>query len=363
MTNKTIALLLASLAAVPAFAQSNVTVYGRADYGLMNRSGDSGAVPKTNGKTEFASGIDGPSRLGFKGTEDLGGGLKAIYELEYSLAVDNGAATTTQWGNRHSWVGLEGSFGTVIGGRIDGLRYGKLFGKFDPFHGLSLGNFGQLAPMIDRYDNSVMYTSTAYYGVTARLAYSSQVRGQEGATASPGNTHGGNDGDNRMLAAALAYDQGPLSLGASYERYRNQGLQDSKLWFATLGASYDFGVAKISALYDQIKSDAGNALVPGHDQTSWMIGAAAPFGSSTELRAMYGRTSYDKFKGARADGLDAYKWALGARYKLSKRTNFYVDFGSIHNDSNGFTTLGNLSTSYQKGYGTRGFDLGITHKF
>ena len=120
MKMKPVAVLTAGLLATPAFAQSNVTIYGRADYGLMSRSGDSGTTD-FNGKTEFASGIAGPSRIGFRGSEEIGDGLKAIFEIEYGTAIDQGTTTSVQWGNRHSWVGLSGNFGTLIGGRIDGL--------------------------------------------------------------------------------------------------------------------------------------------------------------------------------------------------------------------------------------------------
>jgi predicted porin len=361
MQLKPIAPLIACLMAAPAFAQSNVTIYGRADYGLMSRSGDNGAVPPTNGKTEFASGIAGASRIGFRGSEDLGNGLKAIFEIEYATALDSGTTTSTTWGNRHSWVGLTGDFGTVIGGRIDGLRYNKMFSVYDPFGVVTLGNIQQLSPnRIDRYDNSVMYISPAFSGLTATVAYSTQVRGQEGANSAP---HGGNDGDNRLMAAGLSYDNGPLSLGASYENVNTQGIPHSTLWTMTLGAAYDFGVVKLSALYDKIKADDANTLVSGQDQSLWLVGVKAPVGQNVVLRAVYGNTSYDKYQGKNADDLDASKWAVGADYKLSKRTNFYADYGSIHNDSNAANTIGPAGTNYLNGYGVRGFDLGITHKF
>ena len=363
MKMKPVAVLVAGLLATPAFAQSNVTIYGRADYGLMSRSGSSGATPDFNGKTEFASGIEGPSRIGFRGSEDLGNGLKAIFEIEYGTAIDQGTTTSVQWGNRHSWVGLSGNFGTVIGGRIDGLRNNGLYGKYDPFKNVTLGNFGQMTPQLDRYDNSVMDISPSFSGMSGSVAYSTQVRGQEGGTPPAGDTHGGNDGDNRMIAALVNYANGALSLSASYETVHTQGLDDSRLWFATFGASYDFGVVKVSALYDKLESGDNNTLYPGQEQSDWMVGLSAPVGNSIDLRAMYGKTYYDEFNRRKANNLDASKWAVGADYKLSKRTNFYADYGSIDNDANGFNTIGPLSTSYRNGYGVRGFDVGLAHKF
>jgi len=363
MQMKQMALLIAGLAAVPAFAQSNVTIYGRADYGLMSRGGDNGALSNIDGKTEFASGIDGSSRLGFRGSEDLGDGLKAIFEVEFSLDLDEGTTSTTRWGNRHSWVGLSNKLGTVIGGRVDGLRYNKMFSVYDPFGVVTVGNIQQLSPnRIDRYDNSVMYISPSFNGVTATAAYSAQVRGHEGANSVP---DGGNEGDNRLMAAGLSYENGPLSLAASYERINTQGVSDSTLWTMTFGAAYDFKVVKVSAMYDKIKADDANTLVSGQDQSLWLVGVKAPVGNSTELRAVYGSTSYDKFNGQSANKLDATKWAVGADYKLSKRTKFYADYGSIHNDSNAVNQIGPAGTNYlsSSAYGVRGFDLGIDHKF
>ena len=120
MQKKLIALAVAGLVAAPAFAQSNVTIYGRADYGMVTRSGtpDGFGSADLNGKTEFASGVQAGSRLGFKGAEDLGNGLKAIFEIEYGLKMDEGTTSSTVWGNRHSYVGLTGNFGTVVGGRL-----------------------------------------------------------------------------------------------------------------------------------------------------------------------------------------------------------------------------------------------------
>ena len=355
MKLKPLALTLAGLAAAPAFAQSNVAIYGRLDYGLMSRNGDSGAVPDdTNGKTEFASGIAGGSRIGFRGSEDLGNGLKAVFELEYGIRVDQGTTTSTTWGNRHSWVGLENDMGRIIGGRIDGLRYNTMFNKFDPFGVVTLGNFAQLTPQIDRYDNAVMYISPKMKGLTVSGVYSNQAEGQEGD---------GNRGDNRLLGALLFYENGPLNLGASYEYYWTQGAADNKLWFATFGASYDFEVVKLYALFDKIQSDDGNTLVTGLDQKSWLVGVKAPVGKSVDVRAMYGQTYVDEFNGQDADDMDASKWGIGMDYKLSKRTYFYADYGSIHNDDNAANTIGPAGTNYLGGYGTRGFDVGMAHRF
>jgi predicted porin len=362
MQKKLIALAVAGLVAAPAFAQSNVTIYGRVDYGFMSRSGSSGDVlDDINGKTEFASGIQGGSRIGFKGAEDLGNGLKAIFEIEYGLSMDQGTTSSTTWGNRHSYVGLTGNFGTVVGGRLDGVRY-NVFGKYDPFGLGTVGNFTQLTPQVDRADNAVAYISPSFSGLTVTLAYSSNIAGTEGASNNlTGHFNGGNDLDFRLQTIMLSYDNGPLSLTADYEQIKTMGVEDNKLWVGTFGASYDFGVVKVSALYDIVKSD-DNGLLGDYDQKSWLVGLKAPIGGAVDARAMVGRTKIDGIGGS--DDLKATKWAIGADYKLSKRTNVYADYGSIHNKEDGFFQITpSAATGPFGGYGTRGFDVGIAHKF
>lgn len=388
MQKKLIALAVAGLAAAPAFAQSNVTIYGRADYGLVSRMGTSDLLDKVNtdvnGKTEFASGVQAGSRLGFKGAEDLGNGLKAIFEIEYGLRVDEGTTSSTTWGNRHSYVGLTGNFGTVVGGRLDGVRY-NVWGKYDPFNNGTVGNMTQLTAQIDRADNAVAYISPSWNGLTLTLAYSTNVNGTEGSrnlnfnkggvllSGCPsgnafqnanGHCFGGNDGDNKLYTAMVSYDNGPLSLTADYEQVKTTGYNGNKLWVGTFGASYDFSVVKISGIYDILKSD-DNSFGAGLDNKTWMLAAKAPIGQAIDVRLAYAQTKFDNLNDA-----DAKKWGIGADYKLSKRTNFYADYGQILNDDNGFMQLSYAGNAYggvvqptSTVYGTRGFDLGIAHKF
>lgn len=386
MQKKLIALAVAGLAAAPAFAQSNVTIYGRADYGMVTRSGTTDLQDNlpgfdVNGKTEFASGVQSGSRIGFKGAEDLGNGLKAIFEIEYGTKIDEGTTSSVQWGNRHSYVGLTGNWGTVVGGRLDGVRY-NIWGKYDPFANGTVGNMTQLTVQVDRADNAVAYISPSWKGLTGTVAYSTNVSGTEGSrninasasnsAACPssilnsiGHCYGGNDGDIKLYTFMLGYDNGPLSLNADYEVLKTTGYNGNKLWVATFGAAYDFGVVKVSGLYDILKSDdnsAGNGL----DNKTWMLAAKAPIGQAIDVRLAYAQTKFDNLNDA-----DAKKWGIGADYKLSKRTNFYADYGQILNDDNGnmmLTYVGNaygMSTSLPTStvYGTRGFDLGIAHKF
>ncbi|QID18555.1 porin [Nitrogeniibacter mangrovi] len=386
MQKKLIALAVAGLMAAPAFAQSNVTIYGRIDYGFMSRTGTSGGVKNaltdpasasynpaaTDGKTEFASGMEGGSRLGFKGAEDLGNGLKAIFELEFgSIANDTNGGLN---GSRHAYVGLTGGFGTVVGGRLDGVRYG-VFNKYDPFAGGGMGNFTQVTGQVDRADNAVAYISPSFGGFSVVAAYSSNIGASNGlgfAGLAQGQEHDGNRGDLRLNTIMLTYANGPISANLDWERVYAQGgktvnlntvaapIYFDKEVVTTIAGAYDFGVVKVSALYDINKVKATGAGTVA-DYRSWFLGAKAPIGSNVVLKAVYGQT-----KDREVNKSKTKKFGIGADYLLSKRTNFYVDYGTIRNDDNAAVTISPAANAYGatgKGYGTRGFDLGIAHKF
>lgn len=381
MQKKLIALAVAGLVAAPAFAQSNVTIYGRVDYGFVSRNGSSGdALSGINGKSEFMSGVQGGSRIGFKGAEDLGNGLKAIFELEYGLAVDEDKGKGIS-SNRHSYVGLTGNFGTVVGGRLDGVRY-NIFGKYDPFGLGTVGNFTQMTGQVDRADNAIAYISPSFSGFTVTAAYSSNIGTSNGAVTALGlapTEADGNRGDARLNTLMVSYDNGPLSVTLDAERvYVNHITSASALDGAdfeervyTIGASYDFGVVKLSALYDINKVEADGTDLS--DVRSWFVGAKVPVGGATVVKAMYGRTK--EREDARFVGTDkpeASKWGIGVDYNLSKRTSLYADYGSIHNKDNSNLQItpsaaGYASSAYvtsdSTGYGTKGFDIGIAHKF
>jgi len=367
MQKKLIAMAVAGLVAAPVFAQSNVTIYGRVDYGFMSRDGDNGGSPDVDRTNEFASGLQAGSRLGFKGTEDLGNGLKAIFQLEYGTGIDTSAGGLS--GIRNAWVGLTGNFGTVIGGHLDGVRYG-VFNKYDAFGGGNMGNFTQMTAQVDRASNAIAYISPSFSGLTATLAYSTHI----GATNPLGlgtQESAGNDGDGRLTTAMLTYDNGPISANLDWERIKfNSGgagfaaaLDDVTV--LTIAGAYDFGVVKVSALWDKLEADL-RAGGTASDVRTWFVSAKAPVGQAVVLKATYGRTDEKEL----SDG-EATKWGIGADYNFSKRTNLYVSYGSIHNDddtahqispaANASSTPGTVARG--GGLGVRGFDIGIAHKF
>jgi len=355
MQKKIIALAIAGLASTAAFAQSNVTIYGRADLGMVDRGGNSGAVNDVKRKYEMASGVQSGSRIGFKGSEDLGNGLKAIFEMEYGISMDQntGGNQAATWTNRHSYVGLTGNFGTVIGGHLDGVRYG-VFNAFDPFAGGTVGNFTQMTIQVDRASNAVAYVSPKFAGFGVVLAYATAIDAVE---ASGNGIAGTAFNDNSLQTIMGTYDNGPISARLDYEQV-NPTNKEGKTWVATGAASYDFGVVKVSALYDQIKSNIGTAGQTLNQQ-AWFVGLKAPVGKFT-LKAVGGQLR-DKLEGH--DDHDAWKVGLGTDYSLSKRTNLYATYGYIHNQKNSAIMISQAANSQQTGYGTNGFDFGIAHSF
>jgi predicted porin len=376
MQKKIIALAIAGLASTAAFAQSNVTIYGRADMGYVSRSGDNGAVAAgVERRNEFVSGVGAGSRIGFRGTEDLGNGLKAIFEYEFGTAIESGTNAAATWGNRHSWIGLTGNFGTVVGGKLDGVRYG-IFNKYDAFGGGYSGNFTQMTAQVDRASNAVAYISPKFMGgFDVTLAYATHIGGanplglgvNEGSAAVGGNAPGtnGNDGDAGLNTIRLAYGNGPISVDLDWERvsFKSNGtgtaaaVDDVTVY--TIAGSYDFGMVKVAALYDNLQIDGRAGAGTVSDVDSWFISATIPYGNFVG-KVTYGETEDDKVSGSKAD-----KWGIGAHYNLSKRTNVYANYGSIDNGRASAILMTPAANGFgaTSAYGVKGFDIGIAHNF
>ncbi|WP_430432961.1 porin [Methyloversatilis sp.] len=371
------AAIAAALAPAAVMAEaSNVTIYGRIDYGFMSRGGDSGGLSqagRTGRLNDFEDGILGTNRFGFKGSEDLGNGLKAIYEFEFGFSGDSGTSfgSTT---NRHSWVGLTGAFGTALGGRVDGARY-SFVGKYDPFKNQTVANAGSLFGVTsglgqaDRADNAVVYiTPELAPGLKFLGAYTTSLLSEAGSGAIAGQDV--ETGDTPLYAIAAMYDNGPISLLLDYENLQikrvGAGGSDLEfdLWVA--GASYDFGVVKLSAYYESTEGDdtASKAVSNGD---GWLIGLSAPVTSNITLKASYVKANDD-----RADDSDCSKWGIGGEYAFSKRTTAYATYAKINNDDlarcgisknaaggNGTGSGGSNGT----GYGDSGFNIGLAHTF
>lgn len=398
MSKKLLAVAIAAVL-VPAAAMaedSNVTVYGRIDYGFVTRGGNDGAGSKGGNKdykNEFADGIAGGNRIGFKGSEALGNGLKAIFELEFGFSGDSENVGNAKEGkgigfNRHTWVGLETPYGTVLGGRVDGARY-SFTGQYDPFKNQTVGNaasvFGATSGLgqADRADNAIAYISPEVVpGLKLFGAYTKSLLTQEGQGilgVTPGAGKDVDTGDTPLYAVAAMYNNGPISVTLDYEnlQVKNAGLTGGDLEFNiwVAGASYDFGFAKISGYYENTRGDSraarhltnnisGGAANLSSDGEGWFIGATVPVTANVKVLASYVQGSDD-----RANNRDIKKVAVGAEYAFSKRTYLYATWAKMDVDSGvtaGLTYAGLSSVaspSSTGAYGDTGFNLGVAHTF
>lgn len=332
MQKKVIALAVAGLVSGAAFAQSNVTIYGVADVGVeVGKYADNAGI-----STRVQSGQQSGSRLGFKGEEVLGNGLKALFVMEAGISMDTGnishqssgaPATTSTLFGRQSYAGLESSsLGTLTFGRQYSPFYRTML-PADAFSyglGASMTNTGsKLAAGSSRLDNAALYVAPQFVpGLTLAAAYSSG--GNAGAEAQ--SQVGLNDTINkagRAVAGMAHYANGPIYVGTSYtEVVGASNGTVSKSW--TLAGTYDFGVAKLFSTYASGKTDVLNAS-PTAKADEWSLGVKAPFGPHA-VTAQYTRLN-DKL----SSNKDYSLWGVGYEYAFTKRTNLYTSFAKGYN--------------------------------
>jgi len=375
MSKKIMALALAA-ASSTAFAQSNVTIYGNVDVGWVHTGGNNGGVTTAASRNAVQS-AGSQSHIGFKGTEDLGNGLKSLFDLQYRISPDENSGLS-QAG--HQYVGLTGGFGTAVAGYLDGIRYG-IYGKYNPFGNYSIGNFASMTTQYDRAANAVAYISPTMNGFTLVLAAATNTQGAEGELNSihvPAGASGGNRGDDRLFSANLQYANGPFNADVDYETTRAVSYSNNRLYVFTTGASYDFGSVKVGGVYDIIHGDP-NSLIGGnidldstkaglqnlgnlaagqsYDRRNWFIGASVPLGRTSFL------ASYGKVQDRTLNSADASKWAIGVRYALSKRTELYADYAHIKNESNAAFQINPNGNSAGSSNGVNGIAMGMKHAF
>jgi len=313
--------------------------------------------------TKLTSGISGGSRIGFKGTEDLGGGMSALFLLETGFQNDTGAlgqsSTVTSLFGRQSYVGLGGDFGTVTVGRQYTPQYLVLAGV-DPFGTGYAGDAANIMPNTgnssSRMDNTVKYASPNFSGVTGELAY--------GFGETAGSTKAAS-----QIGAAIGYANGPLNVRLGFHGRNNDTLtsETSSGRSTLLGATYNFGPVKLHAAYginkgvnsspmrNAVNQYGTGAVVASTDSADALIGVTVPFGVQHTFLASY---IHKNDKTARNQ--DADQFALGYRYALSKRTDLYAAYAHIKNKNGGTYTVG---SSIELGSGNSAWNAGIRHTF
>ncbi len=318
---------VATLAGTSALAQSSVTIYGRLNETVERQK---------DGDTSLTALQNNASRIGFKGTEDLGGGLKASFLLEHGFNADTGAASGAFWG-RESWVALEGGFGRV-----------------------RLGNMGPTAAYFATADYVSMHnhdtgtSSDAFYlypgDVRNTIAYNSPNFGGVTVDAQMGLAESTNTRKTFVLAAN--YVGGPLHLGASYVQAPT-GLftppADDKHTEFGLRALYEMGPFTVGGYFasNKLEDGTGNDL----KRTTYRLSGMYAMGAS-EFHANVGVASKWKANGTSLDGTNATQFTLGYNYNLSKRTKVYGFYTQVDNKANSdyyVSTPGNKFSSFAAG--------------
>ena len=342
MKKSLIALAVAGAVSAPAFAAtSNVDVYGVLNIALEDTN--------QTANTDMTI-LDNTSRIGFKGSEDLGGGLKAIWQIESALG-GNGTTTigpgTATLATRNTFIGLAGSFGTALMGRHD-TPYKLGTASLDIFAD-TIGDYN-----LPRLDNVQLVNNTHDHRNGSALAYISPtwsgfhfaaavVMNNNEASSSLTLSKVGTNIDATSLTGV--YANGPLFASLSYQ---NAKVIDNKAW--KLGLGYTIGDGKVGFVYERINDDAA-----GGDQHSWLLNGAYNMGPIV-LKAQYGKVTNEGALG------DAKAWMLGADYNMSKRTGVYFVYGSGDNDL-AAATGGSVQAASLKAGSVSGYNLGIKHSF
>lgn len=338
MKNATLLLVALSAFVVEASAQSNVTIYGVADIGLTRDSNGAAA----GSTTRMDSGNLYGNRLGFKGTEDIGGGLSAIFNIESGFDGSTGAMG--QGGllfGRQAWVGMKGGFGTVRMGRMWETYYTALFSTVDPFGDGLVGGASRLMGAGGvRMNNAIDYQTPELGGFYGEVAHSlGEVAGNTSA--------------NSLWSVKAGYAAGALDVVASHYNQNNAAAVGGATKNTLLGASYNFNIAKVSIGYDWLKGDT-NASSNVLDQRDLLIGLNVPMGGGN-LLASYIRKS-DKLN-ADADSSQA---SIAYTYPLSKRTTLYTAYARTSNDG---AARYNLDATAPSGAKASAIQAGMTHTF
>jgi predicted porin len=332
---------LLALAALTAFAgaasaQSSVTLFGIVDLSV-NSVKNGNLSQKLMSNDQLNS-----NRLGFRGVEDLGGGMRAGFWIEGSLVPDAGNPAGQTW-QRRSTVSLMGGFGEIRMGR----DYTPSFWNktvFDPFGTNGLGSelnlestLGSGATTLVRANNTVSYFLPAMGGVYGQF----QVAAGEGATG------------NKYMGGRLGYSGGPVNVAVAFGKTAKTGAMVDAFTDMNVGGSFNLGFMTLIGQY-------GKAEYSTADQTKLLVGATFPFGASTL------KVSYVKADGS-SPVWDATQFAVGYQYDLSKRTAIYATYSSLDNDGSAATgarfTVGQGPAMTAGGAKSSGYNVGVRHSF
>ena len=349
-------LLVSATTSASAYAQSSVTVYGIMDACVAISNNTEGP------RTQLNSGCAYGSRLGFRGQEDLGGGLKADFTLESGISLDSGALG--QGGRlfgRKALVGLSGGFGQLHVGR----DYSPTFYLVRPVDPWKLG-IGTASSMIStgarsdgsgRNDNAIVYTSPKLRGFTIKGSYALGESATENSRA------------RDAKGVLVSYTDGKLLAGIGMSSNAN-ALDSGSDRTATVGASYKFTSIEPAFLYQVGKWEGTRTVAApaiansffSRDYASLMVGfTLQPGGTGGRWIA-----SYKRYDDKTVRDFDADQITVGYKYSLSKRTELYTAYSRVSNSDNSAYAVVDANTTHgpvNPGMSPSSFFVGVTHVF
>jgi len=322
---------LAVLAATgSAMAQSSVTLNGRVDAYLSSKTTGVGAAELT--QTGLTNGGLTGSRWALNGTEDLGGGLKAMFKLENRFSIDDGTSVGGFSGD--AYLALAGGFGTV--------KLGRTYTAFDDARAVSNGSnvfdsaftpdvFGGGADYASRAANGIRYESPVFSGFSGAVTY---AFGEDKTATTDAND---------LISMHVKYATGPVVAAYGYQEEKAAGATANK--FHQLSAAYDFGVASVSAGYERRNGTAATG-----DDKGYNLGVNVPVGAALNLSAGYAR---EETEVAGATTVKGAGYGIGATYNMSKRTILYTGFKQTKTENGAGAETAKV----------RLFGLGVRHNF
>jgi len=361
-TKGLLALGLSSLATSAAAQTDSVTIYG---------------FLKVNAESVWAGGANGGvgrmgrlsnnlSVLGFKGVEDLGGGLQAFFQIESNVGVDTGAGA---FADRNDNVGLRGGFGEIFAGQYESpYRFVSVY-AIDPFtagifasnsimgNGFTTAANAQSPASFDRRQkNLVQYSTPNFDGLIGRIAYA--AREEQTATTNPG-----------LISGLLTYENGSLYLAYGYEQHKDYFAAGTLDTGHKIGAAYSFGNTRLRFAWERLRYEPTAATNLHRD--AWQLALTHNIGNG-QWRASYvraGRSQGNATAGIGGIGKPgtasgAQQFTLGYGYSLSKRTELWGAFTKLNNEQTASYNLSaNAIPGLSAGQSPAGLGVGITHKF
>ena len=367
-----LAVAAAAMAAPSAFADtSNVNIYGQLDLDMARTDTGSGGTSTM----QVASQV---SKIGFKGSEDLGGGTSAIWQIEQQINIDNptGAGGTGTFATRNSFVGLSSKdAGTLILGRND-TPYKLATRRLDVFGDTIADNrslmgggatFNGAGAHDARPNNVAAYLSPNWSGFGVALAYVANAEGATTSTSAKGNaysvnaTYDGKLGDSQALYVGLGYQSVKAGTGNVI------GVIGNKLTAWKVGVGYTISALQINAVYEKTSDDLGASGGNLFGRSDWYVGAKYGITDSDNLRLAYGHAG-NAAGAANGNNYSASQYSLGYDHNLSKRTALYAIYTRVNNNSNANFVLSTSGSTAGGGAVLAGSDpsaivLGIRHAF